>query len=273
MQKYYIDEDDFIGGGGFGNVFGVKDNFHLAAKRSNNSTWCGLIEKEYNTASIISEHLNNDHDYNSLVLASLLSPLEFQHQAKGEGQCFTVMNRIFPPIIGECPDPKNYFYGRPGSTVQALFGYSDKDAASLGISERGSPAGRETIMKYWKSCPQQKDYSLEQGYYELGKLLALIHFVARYDGYDLEVYLGREWGDERLKFFIADFDRFDPVTDFYDKSILDRMSWSMGAFEYFPSASDDSYLNNFYIKFREGYLEIAEREGLSDVGEEILSNV
>lgn len=267
MSQYRIDENDFIGDGGFGSVYGIKDNFDLAAKKSIREDFRSLYV-EYKKSEEISSSLCSNEDYNSLVLASFLSPIGFQHSNKENEQCFTIMPRIFPPSSDDS-DLKKLFYGRPGMTVQTVFGRKDSDAkVSADSKTRGNIVGKESVRKYWETIYGPKESHLNKAYYELGKLLALIHFVARYDGYDLEVYLGHKRGDEGLKFYIADFDQFEKVTEF-SKEALDRMSFSIGAVAYFPSPNDDEE-KICYEEFRRGYMEIGQKQGVGETAKYIL---
>jgi hypothetical protein len=80
------------------------------------------------------------------------------------------------------------------------------------------------------------------------------------DGYDLEVFLGKEYNSKISRFYIADFDLSENITK-YDKDTIKRISWSLTAVEYFPRENNKKLLDLFL----KAYTSIAKIKGINDI--------
>jgi len=96
----------------------------------------------------------------------------------------------------------------------------------------------------------------KQACYELGILMGLIHFTARNDAYDVEVFLGKEANTRKPRFYLADFDQSETISNFEDPQVIERLTWSFDAVPYFPRNSCDPAM--FEI-FKQGYLAASNR--------------
>ena len=152
--------------------------------------------------------------------------------------------------------------GDGGATLQAQCGWPSGRMIHKG---RGEYIGVKEILEYIS-----KD-DFELACHELGVLMGLIHFHGRNDAYDIELFLGREYGGKKLRFYIADFDQTEDVKDDVgDKHVLARLTWSFDAVPYFPRESCD--VTTFKI-FKEAYKNIAEGAGIEgDIVEDIFED-
>jgi len=84
----------------------------------------------------------------------------------------------------------------------------------------------------------------------------LIHYVAKNDACDIEVFLGRDATSKKLKLFIGDFDKVSNIETFTPHTI-DNLVWCMEAVEYFPKKEVNEEL---YMLFKKGYLSITGKD-------------
>ena len=86
--------------------------------------------------------------------------------------------------------------------------------------------------------------------------MALLHFVAKNDANDVELYLGREYNTKKPRIYISDFDMSNNIID-YDDITIDKLCWCFQAMPYFPSRNSSDKL---YELFKEGYKKIANND-------------
>jgi hypothetical protein len=151
--------------------------------------------------------------------------------------CYMVVPRVYRP-----EGTKHL-----GKTIQAFMGETSANYIDPG---RGEFIGLEQIREY---IPEP---DLKRACFELGLLLGLIHFIGRNDAYDLEIYIGKERGAKKTRFYLADFDQSENIDNF-DSNEIERMQWAIIALPYFPDQSTELEL---YRLFRRGYSMIVPQE-------------
>lgn len=236
----FIDRE--IGRGGYGTVYTVKDMPEIVIKKSSKNSTCRTWSDEFKKIKLLVKNIKKSAEcldiYESLKMVRILEPEKFiEDDFKN---CYTVMKRIYRPEGRDVFEP----------TLQALLGENDKNMIYKG---RGQFIGISDIKKY------VSDDNIETASYELGIMMGLIHFVGKNDGYDLEVFLGKEYNSKISRFYIADFDLSENITE-YDKDTIERIVWSMAAVEYFPRSNNKKLLDLFL----KGYALIAKIKGIDD---------
>lgn len=224
-----------IGRGGFGVVYVKKDDPSMCVKVSNKSKGTSQSCRQWsNEFKKIKEFMTKivDHPlYKKLDMVRVVNPSEFIDTPES---CYMILPRIFRP---EGRDDK-----RP--TVQAQIGWKSVRIVHKG---RGEFIGLQEVLEYISK------EDLEKACYELGIMMALIHHIGKNDAYDVELYLGKEANSKKCRFYLADFDLSEKVTE-YNPETIKRLTWSMDAVPYFPKASCDVKLFNL---FKKGYEQAA----------------
>ena len=98
---------------------------------------------------------------------------------------------------------------------------------------------------------------------ELAHCMARLHYEIKNDGFDIEIFAGKE--DGRTVLYIGDFDLSNMIKS-YDKQAIDSMSWCFGAVPYFPVKEQ----GELYSVFKDSYLTTAESLGYKEVAEKVL---
>ncbi len=216
-----------LGKGGFGTVYSLKTNPSLCVKKSNKKSNCRTWSDEYNKIKNIHKILETNKTYNNFKYVKIIKPVQFIEQS--DGDCFMIMNRIYRPSILQSP--------QLNVTIQTLFG---EKHSTLPISKRGEFIGLDILSKIF-TIDQLKNIVAE-----LGIVMALIHFVARNDAYDIELYLGIEYETKKLRIYIADFDLSENITNYTDDIIKNRICWALEAMPYFPTNYNTPELYNIF---------------------------
>ena len=133
-------------------------------------------------------------------------------------------------------------------TLNALFGETHSNTYKSSL--RGKFIGLDLLSNYFT-----KD-ELEKVSYELGQAMALLHFIARNDALDIELYLGREYKTRKPRIYISDFDLSNDIKN-YDDETIDKLCWCFQAMPYFPSLNSSKKL---YELFKEGYKNVAKND-------------
>ena len=240
------DEIDFIdkeiGKGGYGIVYTVKDMPEIVIKKSNKNSTCRTWSDEFKKIKLLIKNIKHSPEcldvYESLKMVRILEPEKFVEDDLKN--CYMVMKRIYRPEGRDVFEP----------TLQALLGENNKNMIYKG---RGQFIGISDIKKY------VNDENIYTAAYELGIMMGMIHFVGKNDGYDLEVFLGKEYNTKISRFYIADFDLSENITE-YNKDTIERIVWSMTSVEYFPRENNKKLLDLFL----KGYVLIAKIKGIDD---------
>lgn len=225
-----------IGRGGFGTVYAKKDDPSTCVKVSNKAKLsCREWSNEFKKVSTFMSVIENNREFKKLKIVRVVKPTEF-HETPNI--CYMEMPRIYRP--GGQKDT--------GPTIQAQLGVTSSRLTHKG---RGEFIGLREIREYMS----QED--IEQAARELGTMMALIHFIGRNDAYDVELYLGKEAGDKKPRFYLADFDLSEVVPTRVDEQTMRRITWSMDAVPYFPRPTTDAHLFRLFLQ---GYSTIVNDE-------------
>lgn len=256
MESRHFMLDKVIGKGGFGSVYTLSDRPDLVVKISLINNSCRTWSNEYDKIVDVRDKIIDSPFYSLLKSVKLIDVKLFFQE---DNTCYMVMERVYRPIYGDC-NPETYNTDSP--TLQAQFGVLD---VSLVHKGRGEFIGLKQILEYLDSCPQYGSDTLENLSKELGIMMGLMHFIAKNNGIDVEVFLGRRYSDDKLRLFIADFDLTNTF-DEYDKDTISNLVWSLSAFPYFPSKETEVLFEYFSL----GYKSVADSVGLLHVAEAIL---
>lgn len=234
-----------IGRGGYGIVYECQNDgscIKKSFKKNFKSGDCRLWSNEYQKMIDLETNLGNSKK--SFGRAHLIVPTKFY---ESDNECFMEMPRIYNPIGFK--------------TLHPLLGDLDCNYTN---KNRGVFKG----LKQLKSDLDLTDKLLEEASYDLGVMMANIHFIGKNDAYDVEIYLGCPnvctSGTHKLGFYIADFDLSEPITK-YDGETINRMIWSLDAVPYFPTEGKMLDL------FKSGYMKaVGSSSKYKDVAESIL---
>ncbi len=231
-----------IGRGGYGTVYVKADDPGLCVKVSNKKSakescrkWSNEHKKIRGVISAIGEELKK------MKMVRVITPVAFRESSE---ECYMVLPRIYRP------EGRDYT-AKP--TIQAQLGLVSGSMIHKG---RGEFLG----LKECAAIVGDRG-DLERACYELGAVMGLIHFRGKNDAYDVEVYLGKEAGSKKCRFYIADFDLTEEIKELDDPVTLERMTWSIDAVPYFPTTHSDEAL---FELFRKGYKEIADGCGVDE---------
>lgn len=250
-----------IGHGGFGVVYEDLTDPGTCIKVSSKNSNCRKWSNEYKKIVDMISQINKTTGFGSPALSGLkhariVRPSKFVDSSSNarDGKCYMYMPRIYRPD------------GAEGPTIQAQLGVK---TANLTHKGRGHFVGLKEIADFAGGKERDKLRKwLKRVSYELGKLMALIHYVGRNDAVDIEVYMGKLHRGRTPKFFVADFDMSESIVEYSDE-VVGRLVWSLEAVPYFPIADIDSEL---YDSFSEGYLRVASKAGRRDIAERVLED-
>jgi serine/threonine protein kinase len=204
-----------IGRGGYGIVYEHKTNLKLCVKKSMKKSNCRIWSNEY--AKI--KNINNNVKY--LKHVKVIIPIEFY---ESDNECYMIMPRIRNPLNIE-------------KTLHPLLG--EKNFKHVD-KKRGMFMGLNQLMENFHFNQKY----LNQIAYELGMTMSNIHFKAKNDAYDVEIYL-----DSDYTLYLADFDLSEEIL-IYDQETIKRMVWSLDAIPYFPTID---CCKDLYEIFKNGY--------------------
>lgn len=269
-----------LGEGGFGRVYAVRGDPNSCVKISNKNNSCRAWRNEYLKIMDIHSKLENNEIFKRMKYVRIIRPTKFI-EVKSGGDCYMLMNRIYRPLIDKSspllksPSPyinsqlsfnsvsstkdsvssisslsfSNKYEGN-GKTLHSLFGMKK---STYKKSERGEFIGIN-ILQIIFTPDQMKTVA-----YELGKMMALLHFVAKNDAFDIELYIGVEYKTRKVRIYISDFDLSEKITQYTDDIIEDRMEWSLSAMPYFPTYDSNKHL---YESFKKGYSKTANDDAI-----------
>lgn len=225
-----------IGQGAAGAVYLDPDQPNVVFKVGSKSNTCRIWGKEQKIYKQLKKH-NIDTD---LVL--LLQMNQFNTYSD---TCIIELSRVVNPINTSA----NY-------TVQVQFGTNSIDRISPG-------RGRFLGLSQLKDLDIISEDMIPEYAKQLGTVIGRLHFIAKNDGYDLEVFAGTK--NEKIILYIGDFDLSEMITEYGDEQIK-RMAWTLEAVPYFPTLDQA----DLYELFKTAYLEVADSVGQRKVGEAVL---
>ncbi len=241
--KSNVNSDIFgrvIGSGGHGTVYSIKGNNKQVIKVSNKNNTCREWSDEYKKINDFMKRIENLPEYKALKFVDVVRPIDFI-SLEDDSHCYMSMPYIWRPDNNlELP------------TQQALLG---NPSVQMTDKKRGEFIGLNQIKEILNNNNKQ----LKTSVFELGKLISLIHHKGKNDAWDLEVFIGRAGGEDPIKFWIADFDLSNDISDIDENDIInndeiiERLYWSLDAIAYFPKDFVDLKLFKVFVK---GYLSI-----------------
>ena len=232
-----------LGGGMFGSVFVDDTDPNLCIKMTKNKdNDCKRWSSEYHTIKKIEESIKDKEPYKKLKLVRLMIPTVFKDDSSLWSLCYMKMPRIYRPLLKDDPISKEF------TTLQVQLGSGNLNLKSPKLNQ-GEYIGLTHIRKY------MDELDLENACFELGVTMGLIHFVGRQNALDIEVFLGREYRSNQVRFYIADFDTSTEIKQFDEKAIQEMVA-SLADKPYFPKKISDEKL--FYL-FYQGYASIVPR--------------
>lgn len=231
-----------IGHGAYGHVHIDNSNPSLCIKMSNKQNdlnHCRKWSNEYKKIKTLLSKLKDNTDYKKLDFVRIVKPTEF---LESDTLCYMKMQRIFRAKKDDVND--DYKNDR---MIQPLLGDKNTYYDHKG---RGLYMG----LKYIKDYMEEND--LLKACEQLGIMMGLIHYVGRCNGFDIEVFLGREYGTRKNRFYIADFDMTSTIENYNPKEIQE-MYCSLNDASYFPRPSVNKKL---FEKFLNGYSSVVPKE-------------
>lgn len=226
-----------IGQGAAGAVYLDPDQPNVVFKVGSKSNTCRVWGKEQKIYKQLEKHnINTD-------LVVLLQMNQFNTYSD---TCIIELSRVVNPINTSA----NY-------TVQVQFGENSIDKISPG-------RGRFLGLSQLKDLNIISEDMLPEYVKQLGTVIGRLHFIAKNDGYDLEVFAGTK--NEKIILYIGDFDLSEMITEYGDEQIK-RMAWTLEAVPYFPTLDQA----DLYELFKTAYLEVADSVGQRKVGEAVLN--
>jgi len=225
-----------IGRGGAGIIYLDKLQPDSVFKVSKEGTTC----REWGKESKIYNRLNT---YNiDTPLCKILKMKD--HKFKGE-ICSMELTRAFNPR------GTDVYY-----TIQPLFQFEEFNEK---YETRGLFLGINNLLKENIFTAENITNYIK----DLGIIMARLHYLVKNDGYDLELYISKI-DDENTKIYIADFDLSEFYEGYPDKKIIERLSWSLEAVQYFPIEGE------LYSIFSSNYIDEAIKYDMGSVATEVL---
>ena len=258
---FFNGREQILGRGGRGVVF-INPDFHgIVIKKANNSDTCRGNNEEYDTICTIQYSLKDlDFGLFSIIKTHNYTVNDFM-------QCFLIMDHIRKPAI-----PKQFHWKPVVESLQTYFGYTTHHEVH---PSRGEYIGRNEIQRFlFKHSNRGTSEEMIQLCSDLGKFIASIHLVAKYDGVDIEYILGygREDGGTKLQVVALDFDLCKKIPDWspgYEGGI-EKCTWSLTSEQYYPHYDPEDPENPCYIAFKTAYRAVAESCRMQMVAEDIL---
>lgn len=208
---------------------------NYAFKISTDMGTCRKWQKEYQITLDIQKAVNIEVEYVRFA--------KIKSYKSNESECVMQMQRVIHP------DDKNHM-------IHTMFSDLNKDFYT---EKRGTSLGYNQLLKYLS--PEK----IKSIFKDLGRFMAYMHLVAKFDGKDIELLLGRTTTDPELRIYIVDFDQVNPVTDYSDESI-DNISVCMGDIQYFPNTDVPDYQ-----VFHDAYLSAGIEFGMEENAKKIIT--
>jgi hypothetical protein len=212
----------------------------VAFKVSSNKKICRSWGKEYKVLNEINENLEQS-SIEEPPLVRINQSLGYKFLE--DGRCVIAFPRIYSP-------------GNTGYVIQAYLG---QPTINMLLKGKG-------LLLGLKELAERFQLDLSEYAYQLGKGMGILHYIAKNDGYDIEVLLGHTYNEPSpLKLYIIDFDLSSMIRE-YNKETVERMIWGLEAVPHFPTPENPE----LFQAFTEGYMEIANLVGMGPIANEVL---
>lgn len=222
-----------IGRGGAGVVFLDKQYPTSVFKFSQKSETCRIWGKEASIYKIL-----NTFDMDT----KLCNILKMKDYVFDDATCAMELTRAYNPK----GDDTHY-------TIHPQFQYPELDYFN---KSRGHFLGINNLVKEGIFTNE----NISEYIKDLGKIMARLHYKAKNDGYDIELFISKPKG-RKTKIFIGDFD----LSQFYKETPdIGRLAWSLGAVPYFPMEGE------LYDVFSKHYIQEASKYNMKSVAIQVL---
>lgn len=252
-QKFFNGQETIIGRGGRGVAFMNPNYPGIVIKKANNVDICRGNNEEYATIKEIASTLEH-------LKFGLISLIQVHNYVIDDFlQCYLVMDHVQKPR-----------HSKVSKTLGSIQFYLGESNFTVDRPGRGEYMGRnqflETFGKMFKITdlvPVCKD---------LGRFIASIHFIAQYDGVDLEYIVGYLKDDtSHLHIVAIDFDLCKKVVVWntsYDGGVT-QCAWSLISEPYYPHYDLENPNEKHYMAFKQGYMEVAIENHKEDLAKNI----
>lgn len=260
------DFTQIIGRGGHGEIRTSPKQSNVVIKISEQASTCGGFKAEFNMQMQAYQTFEKiSHPEGFSERAAFLRPKAYsEHCFKtGKSACIYAMERLFPIAADKI-------------LYQLSLGEASKDEIPMNeknnLPIRGHFIGfqeTEKIVNGYARISQNTDEiksNMDQLCYDVGRLLAILHLVAKLDGCDLECVLVKQSENSHLyKVAIIDFDQMKSLENMFEaakkgdikaiKDIVKGVRWSINSLPYFPSFQSSERGFNL---FKKGYMQLAQ---------------
>jgi hypothetical protein len=261
-----------IGGGGSGQII-TRRNSRFVEKKSNSSSAIQMIEREFKIQQKIYLAVQ---EYTQNFMPNLRDNIKIPepiYEAETDGsqeESFSKkigMERVFS-IEGSEEILTGISLGREQYNIYEK--YSD-----LNI-KKGHILGYKEIIKKLKEfepfeIPNTKINSINGLNYYLGSLIAIVHYKAKYDGLDTEIFLTRENETEKnIKVTMLDFGLCRNIS----KNLMKNPTKAYEKIVYTMTNTNEMFFPNPNKKsfkyFLQGYYEVADSLGFLEIAETVI---
>jgi hypothetical protein len=231
-----IDKYQEIGKGAQGIVYSNISDYDSVFKVSNNTNTCRIWNGESKIYEILNK-INIDTE-----LCKLIKMNEYIHIENK--MCIMKLLRVINPINQDLK-----------YTIHPQFQHEKLDYTVKG---RGRFLGiNDLISKEIFTLDNIQNYIKD-----LGILMSRLHYLLKNDGYDIEIFIGKDI-ETNIVLYVGDFD----LSEFYETindEIIERLEWSLSAVPYFPIQGE------YYEIFSQNYLEEASKYNMRETAKKVL---
>jgi len=257
--KFFNGNEQVLGRGGRGIAFVNPEFPGIVIKKSTNIDICRGNNEEYATITTLQQALEGlDFGLVSLITVHNYTVDDF-------AQCYLIMDHIRKPSI-----PLQFGW-KP--TVESLQTYVGESTHHKVQPSRGEYIGRREIQQLLFKNSNNPTQDMVQLCADLGRFIASIHFVAKFDGVDIEYILGYGRGEKgRMQVTALDFDLCKEITDWSNgiQGGIEQCVWSLAAESYYPQYTPEDPNNPCYLAFRDAYLDVGTANHMGVVAQDIM---
>lgn len=266
-----------IGSGGSGEISTTSINSSFVTKTSYSYGRNMLISKEY---EILTEIYNCFNRYsqefepnliNNIKIPEPISLEELSNENEEEGNKTIIkMERFFPVEKNQEISTQIYLGKNNYDLIQRHDSINIIKGHNLGYIET-----KKLLTKYnpftspFKKKFKRKLSSMASLYYNLGSIMAIIHFYAQYDGLDIEICLTRESiNSKELKIGVIDFNFCNQISKYLNNNrqkAIDKIIIAMNNEPFFPNPDQKEFKY-----FRDAYIMIAKNLEFMEIAENII---
>lgn len=233
-----IDKFPILGKGAAGFVIFHPEYPSYVFKISYDKNVCREWKKELNAYNLMKENELKNNVKINIKYVKLLTL--YDYYVSPSNRCIFQFNRVY------LPNEKH--------TIRPYFGEQSIEKIFVG---RGKFLGKQQLIKYLGE-------NINVYVYELGMFLAKLHFIYKNDGFDIELFLGKNKYTNEYIIYVGDFDLTNMIEN-YSLNTIRRIVDGMDAEPQYPSKSDPCY-----IYFEKGYIDVANKVNKINIANKIL---